>query len=49
MKRFRSGLAVVFLAAAALSPAQETPRLTFSEAIGSEFWRDGAKPPFRDW
>jgi hypothetical protein len=23
--------------------------VTFSEAIGSEFWRDGSKPPFRDW
>jgi Domain of unknown function (DUF4440) len=23
--------------------------VTFSEAIGSEFWRDGAKPPFHDW
>jgi hypothetical protein len=23
--------------------------VTFSEAVGNEFWRDGAKPPFRDW
>ena len=23
--------------------------VTFSEAVGSEFWRDGAKPPFEDW
>ncbi len=23
--------------------------VTFSEAVGSESWRDGAKPPFRDW
>jgi hypothetical protein len=23
--------------------------VTFSEAIGHESWRDGAKPPFRDW
>lgn len=23
--------------------------VTFSEAIGNESWRDGAKPPFRDW
>jgi hypothetical protein len=23
--------------------------VTSSEAIGDEFWRDGTKPPFRDW
>lgn len=23
--------------------------VTSSEAIGDEFWRDGAKPPFKDW
>jgi hypothetical protein len=23
--------------------------VTFSEALGNEFWRDGEKPPFRDW
>ena len=23
--------------------------VTYSEAIGNEAWRDGAKPPFRDW
>ena len=23
--------------------------VTFSEALGNEFWRDGATPPFKDW
>ena len=23
--------------------------VTSSEAVGDEFWRDGAKPPFKDW
>ncbi len=23
--------------------------VTFSEEVGNESWRDGAKPPFRDW
>ena len=23
--------------------------ITFSEALGNESWRDGSKPPFRDW
>ncbi len=23
--------------------------VTYSEAIGNEAWRDGAKPPFQDW
>lgn len=23
--------------------------VTFSEALGNQFWRDGEKPPFKDW